>query len=1064
MDRPIRETVSKLSVSHGGSLLENMKDLNLAHNSCILYIGLGGLGCRTVNEIKRLYKNEFEQANRVEFLAVDIDQTELHEVNIQNENGYLETHELFELFDYNVAHMLAIDPELVNGWCDNLGPIYATPDGAKGIRQLGRLMLCGGFMYQDLMRKISGKLSQLASVGGTEVSYNIVLVSGLAGGTGSGVFIDVAYMVQTALQESVPYIYHNARLWGCFYMPEVQGSNPAIRCDAARWDNMQSNCYAALKELDYFMTNVSKDDGVNAIYDFNMINGRRICSSRPVFEEYRTFIVTPENPMETQDGIISKTAKSLLYGWLGCDGIGCSSFFDDITSLMMCGCLQEWLKYNVGKEWEPWENCDPAGIDKTIYPAFMNYKYSAIGNSSVYFPVDETAAYCANIALSKVMERWKQPELFEKENMDRFMHNYHMGSPRQFVEFIKDVIKRHGYYDELLNANKHSQCCLDVNGKTIMFANTIETAGPMQAAEEIAVTIFNKFRAQNGCERVCETIISSIMNPICSVGFAKQIGPFQGNAVLTYCCDMLKEFSRNLDQEIDEFRQHLNCCRERMASEAAGLKSKFIIGKDRMTLFFETCCEFSKVYLEYGIYCELLRPIINGVRSELEKFNEETYGAFATVMEMLSNTLNEDADAFIADAHNHFSAEFDGDFGLYNMFKSGEKRAHLNDIIESYVDDKRVDLISDRLAEIMVEPCLKDIWFNCTEGTDKLAERIRESFFGLLAPFVKGLEEKLLILAYADNTISIKNYSELEDIWEAEPNTYNAALREFVLGRAVGDIIHQLEVCGSPLMGYEDERVCQKLVAKKVIMLPGNTPTLNNVIMTQLGPEIEVGFVRAERMPKIMFFSFAAPITLPMIKGVKDAAQKYYQQSVCSTTMAGRHMNVGGNEWSKYLPELYGVDAENYFVHNMGMEHMDVIYPLDNCGAEKNDDLMMYKIIEDAYEYGVDHGYIYCENGEYKIIVVENYEDCKQLIAQLQKANVENSWNYPFKELLRYNNIVINEVQITSFTNRPLAIRINECSSDGIKNIYRIIRSRMDLLKLVVDAKKMYEQSGIFEE
>ena len=114
-------------------------------------------------------------------------------------------------------------------------------NGAAGIRQAGRLILFLNFqrIYDALQRKLS-KISE--NYDASKCRPRIYLFAGIGGGTGSGMFIDLSYMMRSI---------QNVDLQGVIFMPDVSCLKPNLR--ETHKKNIQRNGFAALKELDYLM-------------------------------------------------------------------------------------------------------------------------------------------------------------------------------------------------------------------------------------------------------------------------------------------------------------------------------------------------------------------------------------------------------------------------------------------------------------------------------------------------------------------------------------------------------------------------------------------------------------------------------------------------------------------------------------------------------------------------------------------------------------------------------------------------------------------------------------------
>jgi Tubulin like len=223
-----------------------------------LVIGLGGTGVLTLRALKTLYQqlpvNERVPAS---FLAFDFDRTALVGHPTFTVSG--EQHELGDLSDTEFYYLdsLGIQDLLRNldrsendhlAWAKILEwfpdrshvqvPVSEVEsNGASQLRVLGRL---GFFLNDELIEStIRRALDQCpAEVGSASLSEKkrVILVSSIAGGTGAGMLIDMAYIARR--QEGRP------RVFAYLLLPEVFE-------DVDNGGRIFQNAYACLKELAY---------------------------------------------------------------------------------------------------------------------------------------------------------------------------------------------------------------------------------------------------------------------------------------------------------------------------------------------------------------------------------------------------------------------------------------------------------------------------------------------------------------------------------------------------------------------------------------------------------------------------------------------------------------------------------------------------------------------------------------------------------------------------------------------------------------------------------------------
>ena len=1037
-----------LSASQGGSILERSESPERAFLTT-LYVGLGTLGCKTVNEIKRVVKEDFQQAHNVAFLAVDSDLISLRHFSVEGV-GNLETEEIFELYD--PTNLFPVPPE-VKTWLGDVQPNPIDESGARAIRQIGRLMLCGTLKYQDLRRVLIDKINMLDGV------VNIVLVSGLSGGTGSGIFVDVAYMVQKICEEYSL----GCRVLGCFYTPDVYELNPGIREDLNRLKLIQSNGYAALKELDYFMSNGSNSYNAPIIYKMCLPGGETVESSKPILDEGHAFIISPSETDATVEEVVARTAKSFTYIFQ-CKK--CEVFYNEyflidsltVSSAAFCA----WRASFVGVSDFLENSDDSSGIDNTDFPIFMNYKYSTLNLNSVYFPKDEIVAYCANAMFSRVIVKWRNPDLMSQENVNRCISGLKVWRIDRVYHSLMEQLEKMGYNERDLRVDKVSDSIFypkilgtSFLGKAKGMDRTMSFAE--EKAHKKILNFDNKFI-------ICfvKSLYEEIANILFSPNFIGEYGPFFVKAVLEALCNNVDVFFAEFDRLKQECRHSVEHKRSVMMEEAAKLESSIIPAPEKIEAFIDACYEFSKALFE-GLVCEnLLMPVLKELSRGFKK-RSRTFGIFEEVIYALENVLHTDAEVFLAADRKYFAGGRKFDFDAYNLIDSGETRNRIKCVLDDYADNPNITTsLADNLARSMSYSQVK--WEECMENPEALAHEIRGCFSESLNPIANNLLEKFLVLAYSPDLIS--DLRALDEIWYAKDGTLESNMRESAIGRAASYILHILKN-SNHLLGNTE----LSLMSIGAISIPDSTPHLRQAIKNLTDFDVAMLGYDCNMMTESFAVSARAPIALPFVNGIRDWAQSYYDLSANRLASAGRHLYEGSQKWDKLLPEVYGVDAENYFVENRGMQDMAIRYPERSDGQPINNDKVLYKKISAAYEYGVKCGYIYrCEEESddspgYRLLFIENLKECAPLIKDLLKNCEKYSDPLYFKKLLENaEGAIWKEITIlNSFNGRHLVRRADKCSENGIKNIYRIIRSNMYLIKLVLGTKKIYEESGIFD-
>ena len=153
-----------------------------------LLVGLGGQGCKIVAMVSRL-ANE-EQKKYLSFVAFDTDVNELRTIR----RDYPDVRTVQTSSRLTVGEYLYNDENAKNNWfpINNILNRKTPSEGAGQVRAISRLVMDTAIRSGDLepLHEAIDNLYKLTSEESTQAT-RIVIISSLAGGTGSGRFIQL---------------------------------------------------------------------------------------------------------------------------------------------------------------------------------------------------------------------------------------------------------------------------------------------------------------------------------------------------------------------------------------------------------------------------------------------------------------------------------------------------------------------------------------------------------------------------------------------------------------------------------------------------------------------------------------------------------------------------------------------------------------------------------------------------------------------------------------------------------------------------------------------------------
>ena len=243
-----------------------------------LIIGLGGNGSKIVAQVAK--NTNSRQRKYIRFVAFDTDANDLRELK---DNGFIgkvvQTSKKMTVGEY-----LKSDKHAREDWfpVNRILCRKALSEGAGQVRAISRLALDTA-IHSGAINPLHEAIDELYRLTGHAVdqAMRVIIVSSLAGGTGSGLLLPVALYTRNYLVSH--YQQNSAVVRGFFVMPEI--FYHVIHGETER-NNLRSNAYATLRELDAFMM---KGDGTledkykDLVYEVPRIGS----------DEYETYDVLP---------------------------------------------------------------------------------------------------------------------------------------------------------------------------------------------------------------------------------------------------------------------------------------------------------------------------------------------------------------------------------------------------------------------------------------------------------------------------------------------------------------------------------------------------------------------------------------------------------------------------------------------------------------------------------------------------------------------------------------------------------------------------------------------------
>lgn len=243
-----------------------------------LIIGLGGTGYQVIKRLKDLFKKRYNNEKLpIRYLLIDTDLKSFLDDSIENnEKCQLRFGDGIK----NTLDWAYSNP--IFDWLPQNPPITpdfftSTDQGAGLMRPIGRLYLAKNakFVY-DVLSTAKNDLVDLHKVltdlGNAYLEnidrHKVYIVGSLAGGTGCGTFLDVSVMLSKIFNRD------NTNIIGLFTLESCYDDK--LSSDLDSQNRSKANCYAALKELEFYMSSITNVHDEKYLFKYNNIGEIRL--------------------------------------------------------------------------------------------------------------------------------------------------------------------------------------------------------------------------------------------------------------------------------------------------------------------------------------------------------------------------------------------------------------------------------------------------------------------------------------------------------------------------------------------------------------------------------------------------------------------------------------------------------------------------------------------------------------------------------------------------------------------------------------------------------------------
>ena len=232
----------------------------------VLVIGIGSTGLAVMERAQQFYYELTKQntpGSHAAFMFLETDSNRQPELT---PNGSTEIRSCYLCSDHINATLSNWNKENKWKWLPSTAQVLNTHSGAGGQPVYGRVALWANeTLVSNLVTELYAKIQGNAFT-------SIYIVGSLTGGTGTGIFIDLAYLVRQCTQ--------NSNIYGMFMLPNRQNVGQSTL------DTIYENAYSSLKTLDVFS---KADTQKNKNYECILPGGTDISSLYAPFKNIQFY-------------------------------------------------------------------------------------------------------------------------------------------------------------------------------------------------------------------------------------------------------------------------------------------------------------------------------------------------------------------------------------------------------------------------------------------------------------------------------------------------------------------------------------------------------------------------------------------------------------------------------------------------------------------------------------------------------------------------------------------------------------------------------------------------------
>ena len=720
--------------------------------------------------------------DNINFLMIDSDISEMEATIEDSKEGVgFNALEVISIYRPDIENVLengiAKNPihENLANWMDPEFPaVTIGRDGAKGNRQIGRLMFSNA--YTDVRMLLFDKLQDVydRTDSGT---VDVIIVTGVSGGTGSGILSDVAYNIRAYGRAKK---WNNLRVGGCLLMPDVLFGHKAVYDDTELVSRLNANGCATMKEVDYYMKLSEKDDN----YTFISKNNKMVIRDN-LFDACMLVSGRKDAQGYIPEGFILKDVASFLYRLASNKYVG-NNDVDNDRKL-----LRDMFFENEGYSITSWK---------------MEHDDDLIKNSNCYYKVVSEADYHIPI---REIENMCENDLFSQAYKGLYRSPFKEGNAEADIKAVLSELA------EFLQEEPGVDIKLGVNGLIQYGQITKPTYKMIKKNTDGVREAFAK--KMESFEKELPVIIKSLKNKLWGSldevisKYMKEFGPYGAIDIIGAPSAGVTDSTKGMIAEVKKLEKMMKDYTPSGEYTRIIDSIKAIVAKRFFTF------PSAKRETESGYYDACIKEALAAERTKLidELDAQDLFGDTLRWLQQRAERLDEIYSQFGEDLKSSIEdLSLQGSQTVINILKKAKRHEFLP---TDYVTSRRIEEMRSGIIKFML-----DNESNIDNGRvvpvkDEMEKLYRELFSGVGA---YG-PEKMFTVAFSDKKLTEQD---LNVMFGSPINDRRTAIMEEAAKAFVSDIAEE-----QPLCVLRDDYK-EKLLAKKYISVPNVMPYFSKAV------------------------------------------------------------------------------------------------------------------------------------------------------------------------------------------------------------------------------------------